>query len=106
MESLIEDVRALTNMRERGGRIRRIDEREILVLDVGEWPERVAFALRERHPTVACCVEACPDSLSRFAIRITLRESGPVLYTACIVAAICTVTAYFLGVELHSFTRL
>ena len=94
MDSLTADVRAILRMRERGGRIRHEDTNEIVVLDVPEFTEGVSSALLLRHPTLHISIEACPESLSGFAVRMRLHSDASrhfVTAVACVavLVAIC-----------------
>ena len=102
MESLIADINTFFRMRDYGGRIRRIEGHEVLVLDVPMWSESLAQTLRERHPTLNTSVETCSESLSGFAVRLRLdpsRDAWRRVFTAVTVAAVAlAVTAYCLDV--------
>lgn len=94
------DVRALTRMRERGGRIRWIGPNEAMVLDVMEWSDSLSHALKEKHPFLLMCFESAPDSLSGFGVRLKLDPTEEIcrrVGIACVVIAILSaVTAYCL----------
>ena len=93
MEALDNDLRAILCMHERGGRIRHIGPNEILVLDITEFNEHTHAVLLERHPTLHTSAEACPESLSGFAIRMQLQPDStrPLLLAMACVAVLVAV---------------
>ena len=80
-------------MSERGGRIKRVDADEILVLDLAHWSDAQTHALVCKHAMLAISIEMCTESLSGFAVRMKLGDSSSMRVFSLTVAILGAATA-------------
>lgn len=76
LEGLSVLVLSMTNAERTGGRIRRLTETRLELLDCMYWPQEATEMVQRDFPEVVTDIRACRQSLSGFSVLFILKGSG------------------------------
>lgn len=75
MERMVEFLECRFKMRDRGGRVRVINPHLCEIMDVPTWTHAIHQEVCDHFFVSEICIQASPESLSRFSIRIRLADA-------------------------------
>lgn len=65
---LKEYIRQLCNLDRQGGRLVKIDDDTVMLMDISQWTDDMAMCMKHRFPLISICVQQSRPSLSGFCI--------------------------------------
>ena len=98
MDRVVRRLESICDFERHGGRLRRVGDDTVLLLDLQEWPHAVTSTLRESHPNVVVDVRTCAESVSGFCVVLRLGRSAvpPILLTTVLCSAMAAVVVWCL----------